>query len=575
MGRVGSHYRCALCLHPLLPVLLVCLTVTTGCAVNRCAPGHPQVDGELQARVQRGLGPIRCGETTLPADVLFEDGLAPDEAVAVALWNNSAFNATLAQLGIARGDLIQAGLLRNPQFQLFLPGGSKQLEWALFLPIDAMLLRERRLDMTQREVCRVAAQLVQNGLDLVRDVRVAHADLALAHDRAALASEAVKLRQSIADLTQKQLDAGDISELEAMTARIALRQAEADAGALNHAVSQAEARLKQLMSIGAMPVTLTPVLADPPTSVAQPLESLLAEASSCRPDLRAAAFAVAAARHRARLARKQWLRFDAVADSNSGGAGPSNFGPGMRLDLPIFDRNQGGVHSADWSVNLAVQNYNAVHDQIVADVQISYSQYQQADENLRQLRTKVLASLDEAVELAGKAFGGGGVSYFLVLQTTTQYLDARVREIQLVADFRRAAANLDRSVGRNITWQQLPAVELEVVPLIDDVSAASHSEPVESGSEPDRVILSKDGSALSGRSGDRVRVGRTRRRIADSLEREEQPRAEQIDSSDRSVPRAPQAHTRDSAGDSDQNQSPPILELINPELSPFGEWRSE
>ncbi|MCA9037299.1 MAG: TolC family protein [Planctomycetaceae bacterium] len=497
---------------------MIYLFLTTGCAVDRCAPGGPQVDGELHSRIQHGLGPNCCGETVIPGDVVLEDGIAPDEAVAVALWNNSAFNATLAQLGIARGDLIQAGLLRNPQFQLLLPGGTKQLEWALFLPIDAMLLRERRLDMTQREVNRVAEQLVQNGLDLVRDVRVAHADLALAHDRASLARDAVELRQRIADLTQKQLDAGDISELEATTAKIALKQAEADAGALNHAVAQAEARLKQLMSIGKMPVTLTPVLADPPSPVTQDLDSLVAEASSSRPDLRAATFAVAAAKHRAELARKQWLRFDAVADANSGGAGPSNFGPGLRFDIPIFDHNQGGVHSADWSVNQAVQNYNAIHDQIVADVQTSYSQYQQADENRAQLRYNVLTSLDEAVRLADKAFAGGGTSYFLVLQTTTQYLDARVREIQLTADLRRAAANLDRSVGRNLTWQQFPSLEPEFVPFLEEISPASHAESAESTSEPNIIILSKDGSALFSGSADRVRVGEALRRIADELE---------------------------------------------------------
>jgi cobalt-zinc-cadmium efflux system outer membrane protein len=250
----------------------------------------------------------------------------------------------------------------------------------------------------------------------------------------------------------------------------------------------------------------------------QELDSLIAEATSARPDLRAASFAIAAAQQRASLARKQWLRFDLVGDANSGGAGPTNFGPGLRFDIPIFDRNQGGVHSADWMVNQATQNYNAIYDQVVADVQVSYSQYHQANENLTQLRTSVLTSLDQAVRLAGKAFSGGGTSYFLVLQTTTQYLDARVREIQLSADLRRAAANLDRSVGRNVTWQQPQLVGPERTPFVEDVTPPSQSRRVESDSEPNILILSKDGSALfSGRS-DRQQVGNALRRIADQLE---------------------------------------------------------
>ncbi len=107
--------------------VLVLAVSVVGCAATRCAPGRPQVDAELQSRVADGLGPSLCGETSIPDDVLLDDGVTADEAVAVALWNNSAFNATLAQLGMARGDLVQAGLLRNPQFQIFLPGGTKQL----------------------------------------------------------------------------------------------------------------------------------------------------------------------------------------------------------------------------------------------------------------------------------------------------------------------------------------------------------------------------------------------------------------------------------------------------------------
>jgi len=510
----GVAMRAAL--HVAAPIIL--MIATTGCAVNRGAPGRPQVDAQLVSRVQHGIGPNTCGEEVIPSDVNISDGVSPDEAVAVALWNNSAFNATLAQLGIARGDLIQAGLLRNPQFQIFLPGGTKQLEWALFLPVDALLLRETRLDMTEREVCRVARQLVQNGLDLVRDVRVAHADLAFAADRASLADEAVQLRRMIADLTQKQLNAGDISELEAITAEISLKQSEADAAALRHVVDQAEARLKQLMGLGRMPDRLTPIVDDPVARMLPELDALISEATTSRPDLHAASLAVAAAQRRAELARKQWFRFDLVGDANSGGAGPSNFGPGFRFDIPIFDRNQGGVHSADWTIYQATQNYNAVRDQIIADVQTSYSQYQQANDNLMQLRSNVLTSLEEAVQLAGKAFSDGGTSYFLVLQTTTQYLDARVQEIQLTADYRRTAANLDRSVGRNLTWELPGMTENEVVPNADLAAQAESTNHSENGGEPNVVILSGDGSALFSGSGDPEKVGRTLRRIADQLE---------------------------------------------------------
>ena len=41
----------------------------------------------------------------MPSGVVLEDGLTQDEAVALALWNNAAFQAILSELGIARVDL--------------------------------------------------------------------------------------------------------------------------------------------------------------------------------------------------------------------------------------------------------------------------------------------------------------------------------------------------------------------------------------------------------------------------------------------------------------------------------------
>ena len=64
---------------------LLLLTVLNGCASTRCAPGRPQIDAQLQARVASGLGPSQCGETSVPEDVLLDDGVTADEAVAVAL----------------------------------------------------------------------------------------------------------------------------------------------------------------------------------------------------------------------------------------------------------------------------------------------------------------------------------------------------------------------------------------------------------------------------------------------------------------------------------------------------------
>ena len=108
----------------------------------------------------------------VPPDISLDDGVSEDEAVAVALWNNAAFHATLSELGIARADLIQAGQLSNPTFSVLFPLGPKQMEFALTLPVEALWLRPRRVAVAKLNERKVAEQLVQNGLDLIRHCRV-------------------------------------------------------------------------------------------------------------------------------------------------------------------------------------------------------------------------------------------------------------------------------------------------------------------------------------------------------------------------------------------------------------------
>ena len=129
------------------------------------------------------------GTAPLPPDASIDDGLTSQEAVAIALWNSPSFQATLADLGIARADLVEAGLLRNPVFSLLFPVGPKQLEWTLQFPIDALWQRPRRVAAAQLNAQAVGERLVWDALSLVAQTRTAHADAVIADRRLQLTIE--------------------------------------------------------------------------------------------------------------------------------------------------------------------------------------------------------------------------------------------------------------------------------------------------------------------------------------------------------------------------------------------------
>lgn len=433
------------------------LFAMAGCKAPQTCTDRSQVSVELENRTMHSVAPESCpGEISIPPNVILEDGLTEDEAVALALWNNRGFLATLSNLGIARGDLVQAGLLTNPQLHLlFPPIGSKQLEWTVLLPIEAMILRKQRVEIAERDLQRVCDDLVQNGLNVARDARVAFADFQFAADRYKLAQEAVEVRKRIAELAAKRLDAGDIGELETITTRVDANRNRAEAAGLERAVRVSEIRLKNVLGIASLELPLFP-LADDITPIPElNVDGLVSEALAIRPDVKAARISIQAAQRRVELARKSFLRIDAVADGNSGGAGPTNSGPGLRFEIPIFNRNQGLIIRSQWTVDQASHNYYSVRDLVITEVRASTASVEQADSNLRLLRKDVLPDLKDTVKLSEASYQSGGDGYFLVLQATSQFIDSRIRELELEAELRRAVAELDRSVGRKVITPNL------------------------------------------------------------------------------------------------------------------------
>ncbi len=438
-------------------VFLAVVVGTTGCQTAPHAPDRATVAAHLTQRVGHTI-PAHTGpaQVTLPPGAAFEDGITEDEAVAVALWNNAAFQELLVDLGIARSDLIQAGLLPNPEFVYFWPMSDKPYKYLFDFPIEAIWLRPVRVKSAGREADRTAARLTQAGLDLMRDVRQAYADVVLAKERVRVAGESVKLRGRIAELAEKRLKAGDITAQEAATARIDALQAEQDATRIGYDVPVLEERLRNLMGIGPLRGQLPLDPSPPPPCQAFDADALAQEAMGSRPDALAAAEAVAAAEARLRFARLGWVRLLGIADATSGRSGHV-LGPALRFTVPLFNRNQGGVARAEAELERAVRNQKTVAYQIILDVQRSYTQYRQACAELDVLLVKVRPEVEAAIRRAQAAYQEGNVPIFIVLATTQQLLDNYLREAVLHGDLRRFLAELERGVGKRLILPTQPA----------------------------------------------------------------------------------------------------------------------
>lgn len=430
---------------------LVILLILSGCAHTGHIPTTDDISEQLAQRTALGRAtPARLGELIVPDDSLTANSLSEEQAVMIALWNNAAFHEILADLGIARGDLVQAGLLPNPEFIYFWPASDKPFKYAFEVPIEAFWLRPIRIAAASRELARTCDRLTQAALDLIRDTRQAFADVLLAQGRLKVAEEAVQIRSEIARLATARLDAGDISPQEAATAKIDALTATQDVARIRYDVTIVEERLRLLLGQGDCRTPLR-LRAEPQQLYDRlEVESLTSTAVASRPDALAVDQAVAAAEERLRLARLVWVRVLGIGDASSGRSKGHEFGPAVRFTVPIFNWNQGNIGRAEAELEKAQRQQRTIHNQIILDVHQAYLRYEQARAELTILDGQVRPEVEAAIRRAETAYREGNTAYVIVLETTRQLLDSRLRGHQLDAELRRAWAELERSVGQHI-----------------------------------------------------------------------------------------------------------------------------
>jgi cobalt-zinc-cadmium efflux system outer membrane protein len=164
--------------------------------------------------------------------------------------------------------------------------------------------------------------------------------------------------------------------------------------------------------------------------------------------LRAAELSVQAAAARAGWERRRVLALGVVLSTKEVGAFGARTGPGVSLDIPVFNRNQGAVRLADLEVETAAWRYLVARDQVETEVRMAYAQGREARENLRRIREQIIPALQRNADLAQASYRNGDISYFDALIAAEPLLRARLGESDALGASRRAAILLERSLGR-------------------------------------------------------------------------------------------------------------------------------
>ncbi len=281
------------------------------------------------------------------------DGLSPDEAAVLAVLLNPGLKAVRDQRGLADAQLLEAGLLPDPQLaaSLALPafgstqGTTKGFSVGPSWDIASLISRSAR-------VRQASAKRVAVDLDVAwQEWQVAQAAKAAVYHLRALGEEIdlaaqkeLRLVENLA-LTRRALEAGLVTALDEAAAETAGNDAHASLLALQKEAEGQRLELNQLLGI---PPATQPELQRgielPAQLCLPPLDRLLAGLEERRLDLVALRQGYAsqeAALHAAVLEQfpKINIGFEGARDTTNVGT----LGFGITIDLPILNRNRGRI----------------------------------------------------------------------------------------------------------------------------------------------------------------------------------------------------------------------------------------
>ena len=477
-------------------MLLLAGALGAGYPLGGCARVNPRPDYErAAARIERATGhaeTYRPGEDERVAARLMEivkDGITADEAAQIALLNNPKLQSAFYEIGIARADVVQSGLLSNPSLgvALRLPGGGGLASFEADLAQNVAELwqlpvrkraAERALDRTILEVAAQAAEIAG-------EAKSAFYATVGADGRLKIAQQNREVTQRVLELAEFRRSAGAGSELDVNLARGVFLETELTVHKARLATAEARRTLVEVLGLTIHPdeLVLTETLGHIPE---HPLdEDRLGElALAERLDVRATRQAVRAAEERLVLEQRRVFPSlevgvalergergraegrDLLADTARASVASGeltapeieprsarrshtdfSIGPSLALELPVFDQNQAQIARARYQLEQSVRLLDGLERTIRQNVRGAIDQAQTAWEVARFYRDQIVPQAQRSLDMSRESYHAGKSSVLSVLDAERTYLSARDRYAEALQAAAAAVPVLERAVG--------------------------------------------------------------------------------------------------------------------------------
>jgi cobalt-zinc-cadmium efflux system outer membrane protein len=472
---------------------LVSVLALPGCAAVQRTAGLEGVDRQTKVRLGEHAAWLQNRDEDRAAEAkvgeLLKGDLTVETAVRIALVNNRGLQATYERLGIAQADLVQAGLLDNPELGLqYLFGDEGDLfEVTVIQPLMRVVTLAARKQIGTAQAERVGLEVAQSAFDLAMDVKGAYYAVLADAQAIELLHQVTLGTEAAAQLAARQYRAGTLSRKDQALQQVFYAQSALDTAQAQARLGSDRERLNRLLGLWGQQThwKLPGRLPQLPCAL-PPLDRVEQLAVEQRLDLAAATREVEA------VYRAYGLTRDTRLLSSLGlgvtfkrePSGEHLVGPDVVLSLPLFDQGQSRVARIESELRMSERRLEALAVDARSQARAARLRLQAAFDAVNHYHSALLPLQQTVVEETLKFYNGMLVGvYELLLAQQAQVLTAK-QYVEANKEFWLAWVDLERAVGASVPAPQA-APHASAMPAPQAAAASSPPQSIlETGETP-------------------------------------------------------------------------------------------
>lgn len=441
-------------LKPVVAVLTAALLA--GCATFSSDGGLNDVSALVKERTGQSVPAAQLqgdtGTVDAAASELLGKPLTPDSAVRIALLNNKGLRASLAELGVAEADLVQAGRMRNPSFSFSRKHGGDdiEIERGIIFDLVGLLTIPLRSQIEGRRFEQAKLAAATQAVRLAAQTRKAYFQAVAAQQTARYMEQVAESAEASAELAKRMAGVGNWSKLDQTREQAFYAESVAQLARARHDVVATREQLARLLGVWGVHAafTLPERLPDLPSEPGA-MQDIEAQAMQQRLDVQMArreAEATASA-----LGLSQATGFINVLHAGytnrSETGSPRANGYEIELELPLFDWGRARTAKAEAIYMQAVHRTGDVAVRARSEVREAYSAYRTAYDLARHYRDEVVPLRKKISEEVLLRYNGMLASVFELLADARDQIRSVNGAIEAQRDYWLADTELRLAVN--------------------------------------------------------------------------------------------------------------------------------